>query len=193
MAYLMPWKGCRTKSKLMPKLRIPVTSDDHILGNPKAFVTLVEYGDYQCPSCGMAYPFIKQLMKQFYGELRFIFRNFPLQEVHQFAMMAALAAEAAALQNKFWEMHDIIYENQNDLDGNSLLHYAEVLNLDLQRFTNDMQCHNLLLKIEKDFEGGVRSGVNATPTFFINGNRLNNYYDNYESLEYTIKSIIESQ
>lgn len=177
----------------MPKLRIPVNSNDHILGNPQAVVTLLEYGDYQCPSCGMAYPIIKRLMKQFYGELRFVFRNFPLREAHQFAMMAALAAEAAALQNKFWEMHDIIYENQDDLDGNSLLHYAEVLNLDLQRFTNDLQNRNLLIKIEKDFESGVRSGVNSTPTFFINGDRVNNYYDNYESLEYIIKSLIGSQ
>jgi protein-disulfide isomerase len=110
--------------------------------------------------------------------------------VHQFAMMAALAAEAAALQNHFWEMHDIIYENQDDLDDNSLLHYAEVLNLDLQRFTNDLQNRDLLIKIEKDFEGGVRSGVNATPTFFINGNKVNNYYDSYESLEYSIKNIL---
>lgn len=174
----------------MSKLRIPINVHDHILGNPKATITLLEYGDYQCPSCGIAYPIIKRLMKQFYGELRFVFRNFPLQEVHQFAMMAALAAEAAALQNQFWEMHDIIYENQDDLDDNSLLHYAEVLNLDLQRFTNDLQNRDLLIKIERDFEGGVRSGVNATPTFFINGNRVNNYYDSYESLEYSIKNIL---
>ncbi len=176
----------------MPKLRIPVHKNDHILGNLNSLVTLVEYGDYQCPSCGTAYPFIKRLMKQFYGELRFVFRNFPLQEVHRFAMTAALAAEAAALQNKFWEMHDIIYENQKDLDNNSLLHYAEVLDLDLHRFTNDLQNQSLFIKVDKDFIGGVRSGVNATPTFFINGNRINNYYDNYESLEYTIKSALES-
>lgn len=177
----------------MPKLRIPINNNDHILGNPKASITLLEYGDYQCPSCGTAYPFIKRLLKQFYGELRFVFRNFPLQEVHQFAMIAAVAAEAAALQNKFWEMHNIIYENQKDLDGNSLLYYAEVLNLDRQTFTKDSQNHSLFIKVEQDFEGGVRSGVNATPTFFINGNRLNNYYDNYESLEFTIKSLVESQ
>lgn len=177
----------------MPNLRIPVNNDDHILGNPNSLITLVEYGDYQCPSCGTAYPFIKRLMKQFYGELRFVFRNFPLREVHQSAMIAALAAEAAALQSKFWEMHDIIYENQKDLDAYSLLHYAEVLSLDLRRFTNDMQSLDLLTKIEKDFEGGVRSGVNATPTFFVNGSRLNNYNNNYESLQYTIRSLLESQ
>jgi protein-disulfide isomerase len=176
----------------MTKLKIPVNINDHSLGNPKASITLVEYGDYQCPNCGIAYPFIKRLMKQFYGEIRFVFRNFPLKEIHQFAMIGALAAEAAALQNQFWEMHDIIYENQKDLDENSLLHYAEILNLDLQKFTSDCQNHDLLLKIEKDFEGGVRSGVNGTPTFFINGNRLNSYYDNYESLEYAIKNVMES-
>jgi protein-disulfide isomerase len=175
----------------MTKLRIPVNANDHILGDSTAPVTLVEYGDYQCPSCGFAYPLIKRLMKQFYGELRFVFRNFPLQEAHPFAMMAALAAEAAALQNKFWEMHNIIFENQGDIDDNSLLHYADILNLNLAKFTHDWQSQSLILKIEKDIENGVRSGVNGTPTFFINEIRLDNYYDSYESLEYEIKSVME--
>ena len=175
----------------MTKLRVPVNSNDHIIGNSQANITLLEYGDYQCPSCGFAHPLIKRLMKQFYGELRFVFRNFPLHEAHPFALMAALAAEAAALQNKFWEMHDIIYENQEDLDGNTLLHWADILKLNLPKFTKDCQNQSLLLKIEKEIENGVRSGVNGTPTFFINGNRLDSYYDSYESLEYAIKSAME--
>lgn len=172
----------------MTKLKDPVNVDDHILGDPSAQITLVEYGDYQCPTCGFAYPLVKRLMKQFYGELRFVFRNFPLQEAHPFAMTAALAAEAAALQNKFWEMHDIIYENQKDIDENSLIHYAEILSLNLQKFNDDWQSQRLIYKIEKDIENGIRSGVNGTPTFFINGIRLDSYYDSYESLEYAIKS-----
>jgi protein-disulfide isomerase len=174
----------------MTKLKNPVSSTDHILGNSNSPITLVEYGDYQCPSCGIAYPFIKRLMIQFYGELRFIFRNFPLREIHPFAMMAALATEAAALQNKFWEMHDLIYENQKDLDQNTILHYANILNLNLSKFINDNQSQSLLFKIEKEIEDGVRSGVNGTPTFFINGERLNNYHDNYESLEHAIKNAL---
>lgn len=175
----------------MSKLRIPITKEDHSLGSPKSIITLVEYGDYQCPSCGKAYPLIKRLMKQFYGEIHFVFRNFPLQEAHPYAMMAALATEAAGLQNKFWEMHDIIYENQQDIDGNSLLHYAEVIGLNLQQFSTDWHKDSLLLRVEKDFEGGVRSGVNSTPTFFINGERLNANSDSYESLVYAIESAKE--
>ncbi len=175
----------------MTKLKNPVNVDDHILGDASAPVTLVEYGDYQCPTCGFAYPLIKQLMKQFYGELRFVFRNFPLREVHPYSMTAALAAEAAALQNKFWEMHDIIYENQKDIDKNSLIHYADILDLNLPKFTNDWRSQNLIFKIEKDIENGIRSGVNGTPTFFINGNRLDNYYDSYESLEYAVKNTLD--
>jgi protein-disulfide isomerase len=175
----------------MTKLKNPVNVDDHILGDASAPVTLVEYGDYQCPTCGFAYPLIKQLMKQFYGELRFVFRNFPLQEVHPYSMTAALAAEAAALQNKFWEMHDIIYENQKDIDENSLIHYADILDLNLPQFNSDWRSQNLIFKIEKDIENGIRSGVNGTPTFFINGNRLDSYYDSYESLEYAVKNALD--
>lgn len=172
----------------MPRLRKEIDQYDHIQGAKNAPITLVEYGDYQCPSCAIAYPHIRHLMHQFYGDIRFVYRNFPLQEVHPYAMMAALAAEAAALQGKFWEMHDIIYENQKDLDGNSLFYYAEVLNLDIQRFSNDWQSPDLMLKVEADFESGVRSGVNSTPTFFLNNERLNSYYDSYESLEDAIKN-----
>jgi len=176
----------------MSKLRIPINRNDHLLGNPNANITLVEYGDYQCDHCGLAYPFIKRLLKQFDGELLFAFRNFPLQEAHPLAMMAALAAEAASNQNKFWEMHDMIYENQDDLDGDNLLNYAEKLNLDLKNFTDDWKSDEMLSKIEKDFEGGVRSGVNGTPTFFINEERLNNYNGSYKSLEDAVKEMFRN-
>lgn len=173
----------------MSHLKVPVNANDHLFGNPKAPIILVEYGDYQCPSCGFAFPYINRLMKQFYGELCYVFRHFPLQSVHPYAMRAALAAEAAGKQQRFWEMHNLIYENQDDLDENNLMYYAELLKLDLQRFVQDCNHADLQLKIEADLESGIRSGVNGTPTFFINGVRLDSYDDSYESLAYAIESI----
>ena len=114
---------------------------------------------------------------------------FPLQESHPHAMMAALAAEAAARQDKFWEMHDIIYEHQDELSGNRLLSFAEALNLDLQQFAHDWKSQATLAKVESDFEGGLRSGVNGTPSFFLNGNRLNSYDESYESLAEAVRAV----
>lgn len=173
----------------MSRLKIPVNANDHLIGNPRAPIILVEYGDYQCPSCGFAFPYINRLMQQFYDELLYVFRHFPLQSVHPYAMSAALAAEAAGKQHKFWEMHALIYENQVDLSDNNLLYYAEVLKLDLQRFLQDCKHGDLQVKIEADLESGLRSGVNGTPTFFINGERLDSYDNSYESLAYAIRSL----
>ena len=173
----------------MSKLKIPVQKQDHQTGNEKATVVLVEYGDYECSHCGIAYPLIKQLLREFGSDLLFVFRNFPLQESHPHAMMAALAAEAAARQDKFWEMHDTIYEHQDELSGNRLLSFAEALNLDLQQFAHDWKSQATLAKVESDFEGGLRSGVNGTPTFFLNGNRLNSYDESYESLAEAVRTV----
>ena len=172
----------------MATLKIPVNDQDHQTGDPNAKVTLVEYGDYQCSHCGIAYPLIKRLLQQFDGELLFVFRNFPLQESHPQALIAALAAEAAAKQNKFWEMHDTIYEHQDALSGNSLLNFAESLHLNMEKFARDWKSEDTLSKIESDFESGLRSGVNGTPSFFINGNRLNSYDESYESLTEAVRS-----
>ena len=171
----------------MSKLRMPLNENDHYQGNQDSKVTLVEYGDYQCQHCKIAHSLVGRLLKEFEGELLFVFRNFPLQEAHPVAMMAALAAEAASLQGKFWEMHDKIYEDQENLDGNALLSYAEELNLDLHDFADNWKSNELLSKVEKDFEGGIHSGVNGTPTFFINGDRLNNYDETYESLRDAVR------
>lgn len=173
----------------MATLKVPVTDQDHQTGNPNAKVVLVEYGDYQCSHCGIAYPLVKRLLQQFDGELLFVFRNFPLQESHPQAMIAALAAEAAGKQNKFWEMHDTIYEHQNDLSGNALFNYAASLHLDMERFARDWKSEDTLSKIESDFESGLRSGVNGTPSFFINGNRLDSYDESYESLAAAVRSL----
>ncbi len=157
----------------MAQLKPPVNSKDHIQGKNTAPLELVEYGDYQCPHCGHAYPIIKNVQRKLGADLKFVFRNFPLSEAHPDAFNAAVAAEAAGLQQKFWDMHDIIFENQQELDLESLFLYAKTIGLDLERFKNDIQKNMLTTKVEQDFESGVRSGVNGTPSFFINGKKYN--------------------
>jgi protein-disulfide isomerase len=166
----------------MSRLNPPVTINDHQSGNTKAGVILVEYGDYQCPYCGRAYPLIKKLLKEKGEQVHFVFRNFPLQEIHPMALSAALAAEASAMQHKFWEMHDMIFENQKELSLGALLKFSKDLGLDEQRFGRDWQSESTLSRVEADFESGLHSGVNGTPTFFVNGNRLNTYDETYASL-----------
>jgi len=166
----------------MAKLNPQVSAKDHQTGNINAMVTMVEYGDYQCSYCGRAYPLVKRLLKEKGDYLRFVFRNFPLQDIHPMAMSAALAAEAAALQEKFWEMHYLIYEHQEELSNDLLLNFAVELNLNQKKFANDWQSESVFSKVESDFENGVRSGVNGTPTFFVNGHRFNAYDETYNSL-----------
>jgi protein-disulfide isomerase len=166
----------------MGRLQPPVTERDHNTGNIKASITLVEYGDYQCPYCGRAYPLIKRLLKEHGEAVHFVFRNFPLQEIHPMALPAALAAEAAAVQDKFWEMHDLIFEHQRELSHLQLLDLAKVLALDEKKFAHDWKSESSLSRVEADFESGVRSGVNGTPSFFVNGSKLNTYDETYASL-----------
>jgi protein-disulfide isomerase len=170
------------------KLTLPVNSSrDHIQGSATAPVTLLEYGDYECPYCGQAYPIIKQIQKRLGNKLRFVFRNFPITQIHPHAQHAAEAAETAAAQNKFWDMHDYIYEHQQALDDNHLEKYAGKLGLDLVKFNNDMSSHAHVRHIREDFLSGVRSGVNGTPTFYINGIRHNDSWD-LETLLKTLRS-----
>ena len=166
------------------QLKPAVSSKDHIQGNKNASLELVEYGDYQCGHCGHAYPIIKAVQQEMGNNVKFVFRNFPLNEPHPDAFKAAVAAEAAALQNKFWEMHDIIYENQESLDWESLTIYAEKIGLDVGRFQNDIKKDTVTVKVEDDFESGVRSGVNGTPSFFINGEKYDGDWEEYELLQY---------
>ncbi|MFA4978094.1 thioredoxin domain-containing protein [Sphingobacterium paramultivorum] len=154
-------------------LKIPVSITDHAQGNLDADLVIVEYGDYQCPYCGAAYPVLKKLLKKFSGEVKFVFRNFPLSEMHEYALPAAIAAEAAFLQDKFWEMHDAIYENQRKLDDQYLFKIAEKIGLDMEKFKSDIQKEELVNKIDADFQGGVISGVNGTPSFYVNGKKFN--------------------
>lgn len=157
----------------MSGLHPPVTERDHIAGPDDAPITLVEYGDYECPYCGMAYPIVKDLQRRLGDQLRFVFRNFPLREAHPHAEHAAEAAESAGAQGKFWEMHDIIFEHQQALEDDDLQAYAKAIGADPKRIAEDLTNATYVKRVRDDFRSGVRSGVNGTPTFFINGERYN--------------------
>jgi protein-disulfide isomerase len=173
----------------MAKLRVAVTLADHGEGPADAPLALVEYGDYECPHCGRAYPIVKEVQKALKRELRFVFRNFPLAEMHPHALSAAKAAEAASLQDKFWPMHDQIFEHQQHLDDRSLLRYAEAMGLELPRFGADSKSAGVATHIDGDIEGGARSGVNGTPTFFINGVRHDGSFD-YDTLVEALRAAL---
>jgi len=154
-----------------------VSARDHAEGPADAPLTLVEYGDYQCPYCGAAYPVVKRLQKTLGKKLRFVFRNFPLTQAHPYALIAAEAAEAAALQGKFWEMHDLLFEQQTFLKPDIIPAWAERIGLNLEKFGNDIRQGVVEKRIKDDRQSGIRSGVNGTPTFFINGTRYDGLSD----------------
>ena len=151
------------------ELAAPVSKGDHVLGAAHAAITLVEYGDFECPNCKQAAPAVKLLLDRFAGRVRLVFRHFPLEDVHPHALHAAQAAEAAAGQGKFWPMHDLLFENQRHLKLPQLHAYAERLELDMARYTGEMDDEVYLQRIREHIDGGLNSGVRATPTFFING------------------------
>jgi protein-disulfide isomerase len=173
----------------MSKLSVPVSDRDHRQGDPDAPCTLIEYGDYQCPSCGHAYPIVKRVQKHFGKRLLFVFRNFPLSEMHPYAEPAAETAEFAAAHHKFWEMHDLLYENQDRLDDALLFQLAQQLHLDPEKLRQALASKEFEPRVRADFRGGVRGGVNGTPTFFINGQRHDGAYD-YASLVEAIEGVL---
>lgn len=150
-------------------LAVPVNHSDHFRGLTSAKVTVVEYGDFECPSCGQAYPAVNILLKHFGDRMRFVFRHFPLREVHPHAELAAEAAEAAGAQDKFWHMHNLLFEHQLHLNARSVRQYAVEAELDLERYDYEMKDHVYLQRIQEQVNGGTRSGVRATPAFFVNG------------------------
>jgi len=165
----------------MSTLKVAIYPADHTQGDEHAGCTLVEYGDYECPHCGHAYSIVKLIQKHFGKRLRFVFRNFPLNESHPHAESAAESAEFAGAHGKFWEMHDLLFENQDRLSGDLYLELAQELQLapaDLQRALEQRKYRS---RVRADFTGGVRSGVNGTPTFFINGQRHDGPFE-YEDL-----------
>jgi protein-disulfide isomerase len=150
-------------------LAVPVAPTDHSIGSSHAQLTLVEYGDFECPHCKQAAPVVKLLLSHFSDRLRFVYRHFPLEEVHPHALNAALAAECAGGQGRFWVMHDLLFEQQPALNPHHLQAYAHRLELDVDRFSTEMSDTVYLQRIREHQEGGAKSGVRATPAFFING------------------------
>lgn len=160
------------------QLVTPVNDADHVAGNADAPITLVEYGDFECPHCGRAYPIVRRLQERMGAELRLVFRNFPLRESHPHAEHAAEAAESAAEQGEFWAMHDQLFEHQGALEDEDLLEYAAAIGLDPDVVAQDLDEGTFTSRVREHFMDGVRSGVNGTPTFFVNGERYDGDWEN---------------
>jgi protein-disulfide isomerase len=175
----------------MTTLRPSVTDRDHQAGNYNSTLTLVEYGDYQCAHCRRAYSFVERLLKEHGSEIKFVFRHFPLTDMHPKAITAAQSAEAAGAQGNFWEMHRLLFENQNRFDERTVfLHLADKLGLQISQFFVDLKNNETISKVEKDFKGGVYSGVRETPTFFINESKVYTYDGSYPSLLSAVEPFI---
>jgi protein-disulfide isomerase len=175
----------------MSTLKPPLDDRDHLRGDLSRPIHLVEFGDYQCPFCGQAEPVIRALVQTFGDQLCFAFRNFPIVGSHPHAEIAAEAAEAAGAQGMFWEMHDLLFENQHALDRLHLHQYAKQLRLDMGQFAADLRAHRFLDKIRDDLHSGAISGVAGTPTFFINGRRHDGSYD-FDTLHAAIMNVLSS-
>ena len=173
----------------------PVSESDHAQGPANAKVTLVEYGDYECSYCGRAYPIVKQLQEEMGKQLRFVFRNFPLAEAHPHAQHAAIAAEAVGLhgEDAFWQMHDTLYENQNALEDEDLAAYAEELGVPASEIADAFAGGPSAQRVRADFRGGVRSGVNGTPTFFVNGERYDGNWTEVDSFVSALERAAKSR
>lgn len=164
---------------------------DHYYGYPLAPIELIQYGDFQCENSAAVYPEIKMLQKKMGNQLKFVFRHFPLPAIHPFSLSAAIAAEAAALQGStsFWDMHDMIFENQKYLSHSSFSRFAEEIELNTMMFEADRKDKKLIQKIGSDYESGVKSGVSGTPTFFFNGKKYNGFHD-FQSFYKTCQYIL---
>ena len=171
-------------------LSLPVGDRDHVQGDAGAILTLLEYGDYQCPHCAQAHPIVKAVQERFGDKLRFVFRNFPLKNVHPQAEFAAEAAEAAGAQGRFWEMHDGIFEHQSRLGEPFLLELAGKLKLDAHRFAADLASGSFRKRVDEDFMSGVRSGVSGTPGFFIDGVKYEESWD-FETLSEVLEGVLD--
>lgn len=175
----------------MTTLQTPVNDRDQQTGNLESELTLIEYGDYQCPYCRHAHPLVQRLLRERGRELRFVFRHFPLKKIHAQAAMAAISAEAAGRQGKFWQMHDLLFENQHRFPEKMLFHgLATELGLNLDRFISDLDDAEIASKVETDFRGGIYSGVNRTPTFFLNTEKVELYNGTYDSLLTSIELFV---
>lgn len=157
----------------------PIDVSDHVKGNIESKVVLIEYSDLQCPACKVYHPVLKKLNEDFKGKIAFAYRHFPLRGIHKYSDISAQAAEAASYQNKFWEMADKLFDEQDKWSAENypkdlFIEYASSLGLDVEKFKKDLDSNQLKDKIEKDYQSGIKAGVNATPTFFLNGIKLDN-------------------
>ena len=167
---------------------LQINEKDHVKGKEDSPITFVEYGDFECPYCRAAYPIVNKILKAKGKEIKFVFRNFPLSESHPHAFRSACAVEAASKQGKFWDMYELLFETNKDLVDNTLLTYAKKINLDVDQFTKCLESPDTAKTVKDQFMGGVRIGVNATPTFFINGVRYDGAHD-FDSLMEALESI----
>ncbi len=174
------------KAEPVPRLTVPVSNQDHSLGPLDAPVVLVEYGDYECTFCGRAHDIVNALRERLSNEVLYVYRHLPIRTIHSHAQRAAEAAEAAGAQGKFWEMHSKLFKHQRALEEQDLVRYAQEIGLDMERFQSDMDQHVYADRVREDFRSGIRSGVNGTPTFFVNGERYDRPWD-LESLVDTIE------
>jgi protein-disulfide isomerase len=156
----------------MSRLTVPVSSRDHARGAERARITLVEYGDFECPNCREAFPIVREIEQRLSRELRFVYRHFPLTKIHPHAEHAAEIAEAAGQHGKFWPMHETLFQNQEALDDEHLVSYAATLGIDPKWAGSALLEGRFQRRVRDDFSGGIRSGVNGTPTFFVNGARF---------------------
>jgi protein-disulfide isomerase len=163
--------------------------NDHVAGANNAPIELIEYADFECPYCGKAFYIIKKIQQELGSNLKFVFKNFPLVELHPNALHAALAAEVAGAQGKFWEMHDMLFENQKFLEDRDILNYASKIGLDIDRFEKDFGNDEYYQKVKDDYNSGENKGVNGTPTFFINGEKYQGNWTSYEFIDY-LKSLV---
>lgn len=171
-------------------MSVHVNREDHVLGPETAPVTLIEYADYQCPYCKKAYYIVKEIQREMGDKVRFVFRNFPLAELHPYAVNAAVAAEVAGSEGKFWEMHDLLFENQPALDDYDLIKYAQEIGMDESRFKQEFGDQRFIAKVQKDYDSGLDNGVEGTPAFFINGKMYEGDWTGRSLLEY-MQSLVD--
>lgn len=175
-----------------PSIFTPDPDRDHILGPNTAGATLIEYGDYECPACQQAHPAVKILISHFGNDLRFVFRNYPLREMHAYAEMAAEAAEAAGAQNKFWPFHDSVFERQQHLDAGYLDQCARQLGLDMPRFEKEVNDEVYRPRVQDDLDSGDRAHIRGTPSFFLNGEHVDTSFG-LETLQSAIEDVLDSK
>jgi protein-disulfide isomerase len=174
------------------QLSHPISAADHSTGNPSAATKLLMYGDFECPDCAAAFPHVSRWIEQYGKQVHFLFRHMPLDKmypIHPHATQASLATEAAGRQGMFWQMHDLLFQNQDALEDDDLFGYAELLGLQEDQFAADMEDQAVIAKVEADFESGKESGVTSTPGFFLNGEKIENSRD-YPAIEELLKAAL---